>query len=198
MAAAFDFDGTLTRVDTLIPFLLYFAGPLAFVRRIAAEAPTLLLYALGRLRNDVAKERILARFLAGVPLETLREAGAAYAARGLPRLLRPAGMRRLAWHRERGHRCVLVSASLDLYLAPWAKAAGFDDLVCSSLALQGGLPTGRLAGGNCYGPEKLARLRERLGPLEGWELYAYGDSRGDRELLAAAAHPYYRAFPESA
>ncbi|MBZ0251782.1 MAG: HAD-IB family phosphatase, partial [Candidatus Methylomirabilis sp.] len=87
---------------------------------------------------------------------------------------------------------------LDLYLEPWGRKAGFDDVLCSRLALEGGAPTGRLEGGNCFGPEKVARLARALGPLERYELYAYGDSRGDRELLAAAAHPFYKTFPEAA
>ncbi|MCU1390542.1 MAG: Phosphoserine phosphatase, partial [Ilumatobacteraceae bacterium] len=50
--------------------------------------------------------------------------------------------------------------------------------------------TGRMAGDNCRGPEKVRRLRAWLADhqLTDAELWAYGDSNGDRELLAAAAH----------
>ena len=55
----------------------------------------------------------------------------------------------------------------------------------------GGRLTGRLAGLNCRGPEKARRVREWLAghDLTGAELWAYGDSPGDAELLAAADHP---------
>ena len=50
--------------------------------------------------------------------------------------------------------------------------------------------TGQLEGGNVRGPEKVRRVREWLGAGE-VELWAYGDSAGDRELLAAADHPVW-------
>jgi len=89
---------------------------------------------------------------------------------------------------------VLASASLELLLEPWARAAGVDDVLATRLEVRDGRLTGRLAGPNCYGPEKVARLEALVGDLAGVELYAYGDSRGDRELLAAAQHPVYRPF----
>ncbi len=104
-------------------------------------------------------------------------------------------MTRLHWHQRQGHRCVLVSASMDIYLKPWAAAAGFDDVVCSTLEFHDGRVTGRLAGGNCYGDEKARRLAQLLGEQD-YTLYAYGDSRGDKELLAMADYGYYRWMPE--
>jgi phosphatidylglycerophosphatase C len=89
---------------------------------------------------------------------------------------------------------VLASASLDLLVEPWARTAGVDDVLATRLQVRDGRLTGLIAGRNCYGREKVARLRALLGDLAGVDLYAYGDSRGDRELLAAAQHPAYRPF----
>jgi phosphatidylglycerophosphatase C len=62
-------------------------------------------------------------------------------------------------------------------------------VIACSLETDGtGRATGRLIGGNCRGPEKVRRLREWLG-AEPAELWAYGDSAGDDELLAFADHP---------
>ncbi len=195
--AAFDFDGTLTRRDSLLPFLLHLAGPLRFSGRLAALMPTLGRYALGRIPNDMAKERLLTAFLAGHPLGALQDNARRFAQRGLPRLLRPDALARLDWHRRQGHRCVLVSASLELYLEPWGQQAGFDHVIASRLEISDdGTATGRLAGANCFGAEKVARLEQLLGPLERHILYAYGDSRGDRELLLRADYAYFRRMPQ--
>lgn len=196
VVAAFDFDGTLTYRDTLLPFLRRLAGWGGLLRGAVPLAPTLLGYGLRLMPNDVAKERVLRRFLGGMDNEALHRAGARYADEQLPAMVRPAALARLRWHQSQGHRCVLVSASIEHYVAPWARSAGFDDVLATRLAVDGdGCVTGSYDGANCYGAEKVRRLREVLGVCEDYEIYAYGDSRGDRELLALADHAYYRTMP---
>jgi phosphatidylglycerophosphatase C len=196
VVAAFDFDGTLTTRDSLIPFLLHHAGLPGFVHGMTSSAGVLLAYGLRMLRNDMAKERLLARFFAGSQLAELEQSGKQFARTGLPKLLRPDSLRRMQWHQQQGHRVVIVSASLDIYLKPWAETAGVNDVLCSSLARDDtGTVSGRLAGGNCFGPEKLNRLVDFLGDRSAFTLYAYGDSRGDRELLNSADYAFYRTMP---
>jgi len=195
VVAAFDFDGTLTRRDTLFPFLLHVAGPVKFSCKIVLLLATLTGYALGLIRNDKAKIKVLTRFLANMEMATLQQYALQFAAHKLPSLLRSEAMQRLEWHRQQGHRCVVVSASLEIYLRPWASKAGFDDILGSRLEmLDSGRTTGNLLGENCFGPEKLRRLDALLGSRDSYTLYAYGDSRGDKELLSAADFPFYKKF----
>jgi len=195
VVAAFDFDGTLTRRDTLFPFLLHVAGPTKFSFKVMMLLPTLTGYALGLIRNDIAKVKVLRCFLANMEMATLQQHALQFAEHKLPALLRSVAMQRLAWHRQQGHRCVVVSASLELYLRPWASKAGFNDIIGSRLEeLDGGRTSGNLLGENCFGPEKLRRLEALLGSRDGYTLYAYGDSRGDKELLSAADFPFYKKF----
>jgi phosphatidylglycerophosphatase C len=197
VVAAFDFDGTLTRRETLLPFLLHTLGAAAVARRALVLCPTLAAYGLGLIRNDVAKERVFVRCLAGMSIDELQQAGERFAAYVLPGLLRHEAMRRLDWHKRRGHRCVVISASLELYVRPWAIEAGFNDVIATRLEKQeDGRITGKLSGANCFGIEKVRRLEALLGVREDYILYAYGDSRGDRELLSWADYPYYRQIPK--
>jgi phosphatidylglycerophosphatase C len=189
--AAFDFDGTLTRRDSLLAFLLFFLGTRRLLSKVAAELPVLAGYVAGVIPNHAAKERFLVRCLGGQAVDRVRESGRRFAEQDLPRLLRPEMMRRLNEHWRLGHTCVLVSASLDVYLLPWAHRAGFHHVLCSQLEVDpAGNLSGRLLSGNCYGPEKARRLAAIL--PDSVELYVYGDSRGDREMLAMADHRYYR------
>jgi phosphatidylglycerophosphatase C len=195
VVAAFDFDGTLTHRDTLFPFLLQVAGPLKFSIKFLSLLPTLTLYALGMMKNDIAKIKVLQRFLADMDMAALQQQALQFAENKLPSLLRSEAMQRLAWHQEQGHRCVVVSASLEIYLRPWASKAGFSDILGSKLTLQAdGTTSGNLQGENCFGPEKMHRLQALLGRRDEYILYAYGDSRGDKELLSAADYPYYKKF----
>lgn len=196
VVAAFDFDGTLTRRETLLPFLLHTLGTVAVARHALVLSPTLAGYALHLIRNDIAKERVFIQCLSRMHMDELQQAGERFAAYVLPGLLRYEAMQRLEWHKQQGHRCVAISASLELYVGPWAIKAGFDDVIATHLETrEDGLVTGRLSGANCFGIEKVRRLESLLGAREGYTLYAYGDSRGDRELLSSADYAYYRQFP---
>ncbi len=198
VVAAFDFDCTLTRRDTLLPFLLHMLGAATFARHALVLFPTMTAYALGLIGNDVAKERVFVRCFAGMRMDELQQDAERFAAHVLPGLLRHEAMQRLAWHKRQGHRCVLVSASLELYVRPWAQRAGFDDVLATHLETRGdGCVTGKLSGTNCFGVEKTRRLEALMGARNGYTLYAYGDSRGDRELLSLADCAYYRQFPNS-
>ena len=77
---------------------------------------------------------------------------------------------------------------------PWAVENGFQEVCGSKLEIIKERLTGRLVGKNCWGPEKVARLEACVGALSSVCLYAYGDTRGDRELLAAATYSNFRAF----
>jgi phosphatidylglycerophosphatase C len=196
VVAAFDFDGTLTRRETLLPFRLHTLGAVVVARHAVVLSPTLAGYGLGMIRNDVAKERVFVRCLGGMRLDELEQEGERFAAYILPGLLRHEAMQRLEWHKQQGHRCVVISASLELYVRPWAIKAGFDDVIATRLEMQeAGCITGKLSGENCFGIQKVRRLETLLGEREGYTLFAYGDSLGDKELLSSADYAYYRKFP---
>ena len=197
VVAAFDFDCTLTRRDTLLPFLLHTLGAGAVARHALVLFPTLAAYALGLITNGVAKERVLVRCLGGKRWDELQQEAERFAAYVLPGLLRHEAVQRLDWHKRQGHRCVVISASLELYVRPWAQRAGFDEVIATHLETrEDGRITGKLSGANCYGIEKTRRLEALLGARDGYTLYAYGDSRGDRELLSLADYAYYRQIPK--
>lgn len=195
VVAVFDFDGTLTYRDTLSRFLLHVLGYPVLIRHALALSPTLAGYGLGIIRNDVAKEKVLMRCVGGMDMNALQQKGESFAVDVLPGLLRKIAMQRLAWHQQQGHRCIVISASLELYVRPWALKAGFDEVIATQLETQHGRVTGRLNGANCFGIEKAQRLDRLLGTRQGYTVYAYGDSRGDKELLAYADYAYYRFIP---
>ena len=196
VVAAFDFDGTLTRRDTLLPFLLHVLGTAAVMRHAFILSPTLAGYSLGMIRNDAAKERVFTQCLAGMHIDELQREAVQFVEHKLPSLMRSEALQRLGWHKKQGHRCIVISASLALYVQPWAQKMGFDDVIATHLETrEDGRITGKLSGANCFGTEKVRRLEILLGDRDGYTLYAYGDSRGDKELLSTADYAYYREIP---
>jgi phosphatidylglycerophosphatase C len=195
VVAAFDFDGTLTRYDSLLPFLWYLAGGRELVAAGPALAGAATRYLTGGIDRQGVKEALLRKCLQGRSRDDLSRAGREFAAGGLNRLLRPRGMSRLRWHIEQGHRCILVSASLDTYLEPWASRHQFAEVACSGLEFDDqNRATGSLLGANCRGAEKARRLEALLAGCGVSCLYAYGDSAGDKELLEMADFGYFRRF----
>ena len=193
VVAAFDFDGTLTQGDTMVPFLLHVVGMNHFVRNALVLFPTLAGYGLGIIPNNLAKQRVIRRFFAGLPIATLRNKATDFVEYQLPKLIRQEATQRFAWHKQQGHRCIVISASLELYVRPWALKAGFDDVLATQLETRpDGSVSGNLLGENCFGSEKVKRLDTLLGARSNYILYAYGDSRGDKELLSVADYAYYR------
>lgn len=184
--AAFDFDGTLTTRDSLLLFIKYTHG---FPLRLCRTLPTLFKTVIGLASRQEAKEALLTELYKGQTRSSLEILGKQFAEKSLDTILRPEMMERFFQHQKQGHRCVLVSANLDVYLVPWGKKYGFDAVLCSLLATdQAGILTGKLARPNCWGPEKVRQLREWMARenLSPSKLYAYGDSRGDAEMLAFA------------
>jgi phosphatidylglycerophosphatase C len=194
VVAAFDFDGTLTYHDSLFYFLLHTHGKIKAFYYFLFLFPTFIAYLIGKIDRQKTKEKILGYFFSGTSINTVRKLGEKFAREKIRRHLRPAGIERLQWHLKQGHLCILISASLNIYLQPWAQMMGFHESLTSQLADENGIVTGKLRGNNCRGPEKVHRLQELIGSKEKYYLYAYGDSEGDRELLALADAPFYRKF----
>ena len=195
--AAFDFDGTLTYGDSFFPFLRYLVGNVRYAQAMLILSPVLLGYGLGLVKNHHAKARVLAQFFTGQEVQHIQQCARDFAQYQLPHRINPVALARLRWHQQHGHRCIIVSASLECYLRPWAASVGVDEVIGSRLGIVDEVYTGDLALPNCYGMEKSRRLTDLLGEREAYTLYAYGDSKGDRELLAMADFSYYREMPES-
>ena len=190
VVAVFDVDGTLTTEDCVVPFLREAAGDaklaVALLRR-----PLTLVGALARRDRDGLKG-LATGSLAGRDTAALDRLGAAFARDFVTRRLRDDTTTRLRRHQELGHVVLLASASYEAYLVPLGAHLGVDGVVCTRLQSDAsGRLTGRLLGANCRGPEKARRVRAWLAEagLEDAELWAYGDSPGDADLLAAADHP---------
>lgn len=206
--AAFDFDGTLVDGDSLIPFLAWvsklatptaLSAPPSLPSPVAARlgqarllartgSPMLKAYRSGG--REAAKVAILARTVKGLPVDQVASAGATFGSL-LATRIRPEMAEKIRWHREQGHMTVLVSASLTTYLNTFASHMGIDKVVATELEVGPDQRlTGRILGANVRGEEKARRLTEVIDEAGGAsELWAYGDSSGDDQMLAMADHP---------
>ncbi|MBO9711020.1 MAG: HAD-IB family hydrolase [Caulobacter sp.] len=190
---AFDFDGTLTVRDSFTAFLKWRVKPMRHFVGMVRLFPAAVAYVFDRNRGKI-KAAAVREFLKGVPQEQLEREARAFAQSEAPRLFRPDALAVWRRWRSKGARLVIVTASPDIVVAPFARGLGADMLIGSRLAFDDrGRVAGWLDGPNCRGPEKVERLRATFG--EDVRLAAaYGDTSGDHEMLQIAHEKGYRIF----
>jgi phosphatidylglycerophosphatase C len=189
--AVFDFDGTIT-VDPTYPAFVRFAVPRR--RKLGGGiilAPLIAAYRLGMLSDRRIRRAISRVAFRGEDPQRLRRLGANYAREALPPLIRPEAASRIEWHKARGDRVVVVSAALDVYVEPWCEAMGVE-AICTHFEVSNNRITGQYLHGDCCGPEKARRIRERYRVADYADIYCYGDTDEDREMLEIATRKYFR------
>ncbi|WP_437880004.1 HAD family hydrolase [Pseudomonas sp. LRF_L74] len=191
--SVFDFDGTLTRHDSFVPFLRFAFGKRAFLKRMLRLTGPSLRYLARGVSRDELKARLISTFLSGADAQWVAQRAEVFCQRAWPRLMRPSGLTAVADELASGAEVTLCSASPALVLRPFAERLGIK-LIGTELEVVDGRLTGRIAGNNCRCENKVLRLEAVYGELTDYRLRAWGDTRGDHELLAAAHDPHWRHF----
>jgi phosphatidylglycerophosphatase C len=197
--AAFDFDATLTRRDSVIPFLARVVGITRLLLGLATR-PHRVLPALVRRDRDALRALATDVALRGVGRAEFDRHAEQHAAAIIEGGLRADTTARLRWHRDQGHRVVIVSASYEYYVRVVGDHLGVDEVLATRTEFDGeDCCTGRLAGANCRAEEKVRRLEAWLEVIgvtrDQATIWAYGDSNGDRAMLEFADHPVWVTEP---
>ena len=188
VVAAFDVDKTLTVRDCVVPFMSRISGRVRFVAGLFSSPITVGRAVLTRDR-DALKVHFVRKFFADRNCDEVDEQGVLFAATVANGWMRDDVVQRMRWHQEQGHVVVFVSASLAPYLHALGDLCEVDAVLCTELERVGDVYTGNLQGPNCRGNEKVTRLyawMDDAGIPRDALKFAYGDSSGDRALLAAA------------
>lgn len=190
---AFDFDGTLTRSDSLLGIIRHQRGTSGLMRVLILHAPKLLMMKAGQYPNWKVKQKVFRMCFGGMTLDDFNALCEDYA-RKQRGILRTDGMQRVDEALRRGCKVVVISASIDNWVRPFFQGREGIEIAGTQIEVVDGKLTGRFLTRNCYGSEKVARLLELYPDRKSYRLVAYGDSRGDRELLAYADEAHYREF----
>lgn len=189
--ALFDFDGTITSSATFQDFLEMATPSRRVSLRRLLLAPLVIGYRLGWVSGHRIRAQAIKVCFADLAEAHVVEQGHLFAADLGSDRLRPEAVERIAWHKARGDRVVVVSGALDAYLKHWCLRHDLE-LICSQLEVKDGRLTGCYLGKQCVGAEKSRRVRERYDLSAYATVYAYGDTREDFELLRIASQRYYR------
>ena len=185
--ALFDLDGTITRRDTLLPYLAGFLlrHPQRLLR-LPRVLPALARFLLRRVDRGELKAALLQAVLGGRRRAELDAWTAQFVSELLRHGLFGDALTAIARHRRQGDTLALLSASTDLYVPAIAAALGFAEVLCTGVEWNGDRLVGRLTTPNRRGAEKvrcLAQLRARYPQLP---VTAYGNTRADVAHLSLA------------
>ena len=188
IAALFDFDGTITRYDSMMTFILSLLSHSTntwsqALRSLALCAP----YALGLIKKEQLKSEIFQVYNCIPDAQRQLFLETFYQKRLQPMYYAQA-LDRIVWHKAQGHKLVLVSASADVYLEQVKNLLGFDHLIATRVELE---PSPRVVGPNCYGPEKVTRLSQEpwYDQVDWPASWAYSDHISDLPMLIICGNP---------
>lgn len=135
-------------------------------------------------------------------------------------LLRPKGITLVHEALVAGAKVFIVSASIDNWVRPFFEIRNLKGIqvLGTQIEVVDGKLTGKFKSNNCYGKEKVNRITEALVSSQAshsesaksfehsesaksferseYEIEAFGDSRGDKEMLAFADKGHFKPFRE--
>ena len=187
---AFDFDGTLTNKDSLLAFIRYVHGSWRLWWGFLLHTPILVLMVLKLYHHSKAKERVFSYFFKGMTLSEFNMWCQRFAS-DCRAILRPQGITAVEQAQRDGAEVVIISASIDNWVQPFFPQVR---VLGTQVEVSDGLLTGCFLTKNCFGQEKVNRLLAVYPQRHDYHLTAYGDSEGDKALLAFADESHYKPF----
>ena len=191
--AFFDFDGTITKKDTLLEFIKFSKGFFSFYTGFLLNSPYLIAYKLKIISNQSAKEKILSFFFGNMSLQKFQGLCDRFIEQKLPSLIRPAALEEIEKLKQTGFALVIVSASAQNWIRGWADLKQLK-LIATRLEIVDGRVTGKILGYNCHGKEKVRRIHEEYDLAGFSEVYAYGDDKSDKFMFQLATTCHFKPF----
>lgn len=191
--AFFDFDGTITTSDTMLELIKFHFGSTRFYSGMMMISPSLIGLKLGMISRQKTKEKLLSHFFKGMKATEFDEICRSFSEVRIPKMLRMEAIKRIEQLKSEGTEMIVVTASASNWIKFWCAANGLPYL-SSELEVKDEKLTGKLDGLNCNEEEKVNRIKASYSLEEFDEIECYGDSSGDKAMLAIATNPFYRRF----
>lgn len=190
----FDFDGTITTKDSFLEFIKFTKGKFRFYKGLVLFVPLLCAFKLKLYPNWKAKERIFSYFFKEDSMDQFNKWGEEFSHK-INHIIRKKALKAIQIHLSKGDKVVIVSASIENWIYPWATLQGINDVLATKVEKDKyDKLTGRFLSANCYGQEKVNQVLKHFPNRNQYELWVYGDSRGDKELIEIADYGWYNKF----
>ncbi|MVZ60994.1 HAD family hydrolase [Sphingobacterium humi] len=188
----FDFDGTLTDKDTFVDIIKFNEGFFKCYIGFLRYAPFLVLMKLNLYSNQKTKEMIFSYFFKGMHHAAFNALCKAYTEDRFPKIIRT---KAIDYIKDSKAQKGIVSASMFPWVKLFAEKLGIDFVLATEVEIdENGLLTGKFASANCHGEEKVNRINKKLTARDSYAITAFGDSSGDKQMLAYADRGFFNYF----
>jgi phosphatidylglycerophosphatase C len=191
--AFFDFDGTITHADTMVEMIKFCKGFIRFYIGLVLLSPVLIAFKLHLISNQKAKSVVLQYFFGGINRSVFENQCQLFATQRLPSLIRKKAMIEIELLKAIGTTVVIVSASAENWLKAWCQQHQLL-LIGTKLKEKKDTISGAIDGRNCYGVEKTNRIQQQFNVTEYDQIFCYGDTPGDKPMLALGSIAFYKPF----
>ncbi len=191
--AIFDMDGTITSRDTFLEFIEFAKGKWKYRFGFLLIMPMVTLYQLKIFPNYKLKELVFKLFFGGADFREISELGSKFSTEVIPRICYPNALAKIEWHKQMGHKVVILTASSEIWLDKWCKSLGVE-LIGTKFEVKGGKVTGKIDGKNIHGKKKREVLQKILAQGHYKDSFGYGNSPSDEFFLELVNHRYMRAL----
>lgn len=150
--------------------------------------PWIQAYYLNFYPAHAMRAKLFRSMFRNTPAIELQRLGEEYA-QELVSTLSPEMFAQLQQHQLLGDQVVLVSASIDIYLAPLCKLLDIE-LICTETQVKNGIMTGYYSTPDCSNEQKKLRIHEQYSLQDYYQIYAYGNTSEDLDMLSLATYPF--------
>lgn len=188
----FDFDGTITKKDTMFSFLKFY-NKQKFYLNFAKHLPFFIMLKLNLAKAERVKENFISSILKGEKEKNIQQKATSFFEENYPSILREKALNFIQNIDRNDSECYLVTASLDIWVKPFSEKLNLK-LLSTQAKFKNGIYIGKFATKNCNGIEKVHRIKEIIKNQSFDKTIAFGDTSGDKEMLAWADENHYKFF----
>ena len=187
-----DFDGTITYKDSFIKFVFYYNGFFIGIGLFSLIIPIYVLFKFVKKDTGILKEFVITLLYKNTTVYDFDKIAIKFSQEILPKMIKQSFKDHI-FRTSKNSKIVIVSASLYNYLKPWCEKNNFD-LIATGLDYKNGKLTGSFNTKNCNGEEKARRIKEKYNLNDFSEIYVFGNSNGDKEMLELGTKKHYKYF----
>ena len=192
--AIFDFDGTISYKDSIKEFFKFRYGLFYFFYGYYLRfMPIIFLCLIKSYSFEDLKKKRIQFFLKNVNTASLKKDIDLFYRKFFANNLKEEALEKLKWHKNNGHKIVILSASLDIILRKWCLKNGYL-LITNNLVVLDNKFTGEFEGKDCNGEEKVKRLKNTININDFDFIYGYGDTDSDLAFLKLVDKSYFQYF----
>lgn len=186
--ALFDFDGTLYPHDSFTGFIFHALPKRHIMKRGIPMIPWILAYYANLYPAHKMRPRLYKSMFKHISNIQIQNTIAPYIQKVIKQL-DPLLLQQLQQHIALQHDVVIVSATIDLYLKDLAEQLGIA-FICSEVEIRDDILTGAYVTADCSNNQKSLRVQQLFNLSQYQQVYAYGNSIEDLDMLSLAHQAY--------